>query len=88
MKMIKSEDKMINVIENICENDTECGISFTNNNHDQEDFFVMDKDTAFRLSEYLNKKICRPDIVVCDTCNGKGGAMKCDSCNMGDKFEY
>ena len=46
---------MVTVIEDVSENKTEWGISFTGNNPDTQDYFKMaDKETAFRLEKYLN----------------------------------
>ena len=45
---------IIQVIENIEENGTEWGISFTSPNPEAKDYFKMlDKETAFRLKKYL-----------------------------------
>ena len=42
------------VIESIESSGTEWGISFTNHNPEPQDYFKMpDKETAFRLKEYL-----------------------------------
>jgi hypothetical protein len=45
------------VVEDLTDNGTVWGISFDGNNPDADDYFTMGKDTAFRLSKYLNN-IC------------------------------
>jgi hypothetical protein len=48
--------KIVLVIENIEKEGTEWGISFTDQNPKPEDYFEMpDKETAFRLADYLNE---------------------------------
>jgi len=42
------------VIESVEKDGTEWGISFTNHNPDAKDYFEMpNKETAFRMKEYL-----------------------------------
>ena len=44
------------VIETVNENSIEWGVSFTNHNPESKDYFKMpDKETAFRLKEYMDK---------------------------------
>ena len=42
-------------------------------------------DTVVECDAY--KRIIRPDIVVCNSCQFKGGDTRCDKCNIGDLFE-
>jgi hypothetical protein len=49
---------MVSVIEDMKEPTTQWGISFTSNTPEAEDYFEMvDKETAFRLVEYLNSRV-------------------------------
>lgn len=46
----------IQIIETVEKEGTEWGISFTDHNPEPKDYFKMpDKETAFRLKEYLEK---------------------------------
>jgi hypothetical protein len=40
-------------------------------------------DVAFTAGQ---EKIKRPDILVCDNCNVKGGHERCNMCNIGNLF--
>lgn len=59
--MVTVAPKQVNlvVIESVDADGTEWGISFTDNNPKEEDYFKMpDKETAFRLKERL--AVCSP----------------------------
>lgn len=55
-KLLKKKRKVL-VIESYDQGTEEWGISFTDHNPEAEDYFKMtDKQTAFRLKEYLNQQ--------------------------------